>query len=36
MRLPRIFDTSLLSEIEFESWLEGSAAALSSSTWKRR
>jgi len=36
MKLPRIFDTSLQSPIEFESWLEGTASAFSRSTWKRR
>lgn len=36
MRLPRIFDTSLQSSIEFESWLEGTAAAFSRRTWTRQ
>jgi peptidoglycan/xylan/chitin deacetylase (PgdA/CDA1 family) len=36
MRLPRIFDTTPLSAIEFESWLEGTAAAFSPSAWRQR
>lgn len=35
LRLPRVFDTSFLSAIEFESWLAGTAVPFSRSSWTR-